>query len=209
MHKMEYNHYTLTKKQREELKGYVSFFAYLGRAILFLSAVFIIEAVFQTLQKLIYDPYPFWVGPTILAALFIFSYSKKWTGGAKLRRNIRRDLYEGKVQGLIINPSYITEVEEGEDEGPSYIIETTCGQHILFTGQYLDRLKAKGFPWTKFEITEAPYSKLFFNLKKLGKSMKANSTRVPFSYKLARKLGCFDNDYIVLTQDKTELIKTP
>ncbi len=42
------------------------------------------------------------------------------------------------------------EVDEQEDEGPSFFIKTVDGQVILFTGQYLNRLKARGFPWKPF-----------------------------------------------------------
>jgi hypothetical protein len=81
------------------------------------------------------------------------------------------------------------EVEEKEDEGPSYFLNTADGEVILFTGQYLDDYKQRKFPWRSFEIIEAPNSRVFFGLKQLGNPFEPSAHRLPFNFAEFKKFG--------------------
>jgi hypothetical protein len=63
------------------------------------------------------------------------------------------------------------------------------GNTMLFAGQYLARLKGKGFPWRAFDIVEAPESRIFFGINPAGDRLQPSIKRPPFSWEEAKRLG--------------------
>ena len=131
----------------------------------------------------------------------IYVRSKKWTGGPELRMKIRRDLEAGVSRTTIIEPAFVTEIEEEEDEGPSYVIVTKEGESILLTGQWLVWVKKRKFPWSKFEISEAPLSGHFFGVQQRGDPIPVSQKTAPLTHEQAKALGCFACKYIMLDDD--------
>ncbi len=195
----------LTKEHQIELEGYVAHHVQLLRLLLFLVAIAAVGAIFRFVQALLFEGLPLWLLPTLLVGVLLYSRSGRWTGGPALREKIRQDLAGGQVRVLRVELVDVIEVEEQEDEGPSFIVETRSGETILLTGQYLAAAKARKFPWTCFELIEAPKSKLFLGLEKVGEPAAVNSRRPPFSYEVAQRLGCFERDYVILNEAQKAL----
>jgi hypothetical protein len=71
----------------------------------------------------------------------------------------------------------------------------------FFACQYLDAYKRKGFPWTVFEILEAPESKIFFGLVPLGSKLAPSVRRAPFNSVELKSLGEMPRQYGVVDVD--------
>jgi hypothetical protein len=195
-----------TKNEREELESYVALYIQLLRAVLFLVFIAFVGTLLRSIEVgLLGDSYYFLIATAIVAALIYFR-SKRWTGGTELRRQIREDLKVGKAKVLILEPATVVEIEEVEDEGPSYIIENTSGETILLTGQHLYQAKHRRFPWSRIEIVEAPHSSMFLSLKKAGSPIPVTSKRAALPYETAKQLGCFDRSYIILDEAGKSLL---
>ncbi|RZV39078.1 MAG: hypothetical protein EX272_01270 [Chromatiales bacterium] len=190
----------LTKKEREELESLVALSTQVGRAVLFLVAVTAIGAVFRALQGLVSIDVPAWVLPTAAFGYWLYRRAGRWTGGPELRRRVRRDIDQGEARVTVIEPVDITEFEELEDEGPSYVIRTAGDDWLLLSGQEMLRHKRRGFPWSQFGVVEAPSSGVFFGLRKTGDSVPVTRTLPPMAYDLARDLGTFERTFVVLDE---------
>jgi hypothetical protein len=192
----------LSRKETAELRGYVAIGIGLFRVVLFLAAVALAGLLLRALQRLfpVLGDYPWWAVPTGLGAWALYRASSRWTGGRDFRARVRRDLAGGSLAVRKVQALDAIEVEEQEDEGPSYFILTQDGRTILFSGQYLDRYRGKGFPWTSFEILEAPESGVFFGLRSLGERL-APSRRPPFGWEERKALGSFNRNYQVVDVD--------
>jgi len=140
-----------------------------------------------------------WLLPSLLAVACIYILSGNWTGGRGFRQQVKTDLAGGAVAVHRIDAVDAIEVEEHEDEGPSYFLRTTGGLTILFSGQYLDSYKRKGFPWKSFEMIEAPKSKVFFGLKELADRLKPSFIRQPFTSDELKQFRC--KKYVILKND--------
>ena len=195
-----------TKKEREELESYVALYIQLLRAALFLVFVVIVGALFRAVEFGLSGNGYYFLVPTAIVAALIYFRSKRWTGGAELRRKIREDLKVGQAKVLVLEPTTVVEIEEVEDEGPSYIIEDKSGETVLLTGQHLDEAKRKRFPWSRIEIVEAPHSSMFLSVKKAGSPIPVTSKRAALSYDVAKQLGCLDRSYIILDEAGKSLL---
>lgn len=80
-------------------------------------------------------------------------------------------------------------------------ILTDEGQTMIFAGQYLDRLKGKGFPWTSFDIVEAPDSRIFFRIVAAGERLTPSSRRPPLTWEEAKRFGILNETYRMLDVD--------
>lgn len=198
----------LTKSEKDELAGIVSWPAHLGRTVLFLLAVAFAGAVSRGLFDLVNIDSPIWVVPTLVLAYLLFRRSARWTGGRALRRLVRRDLEQNEARVTEIYPVEVIEIEELEDEGPSYIIKTKDGEWILLSGQEMEPYKRRGFPWSRFSADEAPNSGIFFGLTKSGEPIPPDRTIAPLSYELARDLGTFNRTLVVLEDKERALVNT-
>jgi len=89
-------------------------------------------------------------------------------------------------------------------QGPAYFILTSDGRTLLVAFQDLSRYKSRGFPWTEFEIIEAPRSGIFFAIKKVGEKLKPSHTRPPFSWEEHKRLG-FNTYYQLLDLEFSKL----
>jgi hypothetical protein len=196
----------LTKQQREELEGIVSLSTQVIRAFLFSISVIFIGIFFHWLQHLVWQEWPLWIIPTVALAVWLYFHSSHWTGGPKLRAKIRRDLAVGNVLISILEPESVEEVDELEDEGPSYIIQTKDGSMYLLTGQDMEQYTSKHFPWSKIGVIETPYSKQFLGLRKMGEPIPISGKRPPLSYQVLKNLGCFQSNFIVLDESKRKLL---
>jgi hypothetical protein len=91
--------------------------------------------------------------------------------------------------------------DEVEDCGPCYLLLTRDGRTLLFDGQYLEAYRRRGFPWTSFEIREAPESRVLFGLRGVGERL-VPSVRVPsLSFAERKALGSFNKSYQTVEVD--------
>ena len=196
----------LSKAQRKELEAIGALSTQAFRAVIFVGVIFVLGLVFRSLQHTFLTSPPLWLIPTAVLAIGLYLRSGRWTGGRAFRRLVREDLNAGKASITIIEPVSVVEVEEREDEGPSFLIETSTGDTVLLTGQELDRYKRKNFPWSKIGVIEAPNSKRFFGLKRMGESIQVKGKIPPLSYEKAKEIGCFEQTFIILDGRKQEIL---
>lgn len=204
---MQVTYRPLTKAQRAELEGYVSPGIALFRTALFLGTILAIGWLAHAVQaraaeagSVLAHP-AWWAIPLAVFAGALYHRAGRWTGGWALRDQIRADLKRGQAAVRRVVAVDAIEVEEQEDEGPAFFVKTEDGRTMLFAGQYLDRLKAKGFPWTAFEIVEAPDSKRFFGIVAAGSPLKPRVRRPPFSWDEARRFGSLRGHYRFLDEN--------
>lgn len=95
--------------------------------------------------------------------------------------------------------------EEVEDCGPCYIVLTSDGRTLLFDGQYLEAYRRRGFPWTRFEIREAPESGVFFGLRKVGERLMPSARLPSLSFAERTALGTFNKSYQTVEVDFAQL----
>ena len=197
---MERSTRPLTKQQRDELRALVAPSAVLFRAVLFILAGLLVGKLFHVLQVLLggSEGVPWWLLPTAAVMLWLFLRAGRWTGGWKLRRRVRQDLAGGQASVLRIEAVSAIEIEEVEDEGPGFVVDTAAGDRVVFAGQYLASAKRRGFPWREFEILEAPSCGVFFGLRKLGEPLEVADRRPPLGLRQARELGLLDHSYVIL-----------
>lgn len=194
----------LTKRQRQELQGYVSWSATVFRAAVFLSVVgfagWLLRAGLQRLAAVhpaLAHP-AWWLVPVLVSAAGLFLISRRWTGGRELRRQIAADLRRGEVAARRIVVVDAIRVEEANDEGPTFFLLTDTGTSMAFAGQYLEPYVRRGFPWAEFEILEAPESRRFLGLVKLGDRLPPSAERGPLTWDEVRELGLQSDRYRVL-----------
>jgi len=204
----------MTAKQRAELQGYASWGVRVTRVVLYFVAVGFVGACLRSIHHtfllshsvFVWDVW--WIVPTIAFAVWLARRAKKWTGGKQGTEDIKADLAEGNLAVHRIVVADAIEVEEQEDEGPSYFVLTTERKVIYFHGQVMDGHKRRGFPWKEFEIREAPRSKMLFRLKKKGDKFPPSFVRKPMTYEeMKHYSGNFRGDYQMLDVD-FESLKT-
>ncbi len=201
----------LTRRQRDDLAGYVSPFIWAFRALTFAAAVLVVGFVSRAIHRAIVDATPslageaWWAIPTFAFAVLLYRRAGRWTGGPALRARVRTDLARGEIAVHRVNAVDAIEVEESGNAGPAFFVLTAEGKTMLFVGQYLSRLKGKGFPWTAFDIIEAPTSKIFFGISPAGEHLTPSAARPPFTWDemkayaaSARNYGTLDVDFATL-----------
>jgi hypothetical protein len=199
----------ISKRRLAELRGYVAWGITLFRGAVFIAVVgafaWFLRSVHARLGHPLTESELVWILPTLALAAALYAISGRWTGGRAFRAAVRNDLAGGVAAVHSIVALDAVEVEEGEDEGPSYFILTEDGSTLLFTGQYLGPYKRKGFPWRSFEILEAPHSKRFFGLIARGEKLSPSAQRPPFTWeefkefaRAIREYGVVDVDFAAL-----------
>ena len=186
---MESREEPLTKRERAELQGYVSWPAVAVRALSFIVAVGAIAALSRRAQHWLGLPEPLWLLPAGLLAVLLYGRSRRWTGGRELRDRIQRDLEANTALVHYIRVHDAIIFEEREDEGPIVFVLTDAGETLAFTGQDLSRHVARGFPWREFEIRESATSRRFLRLKRHGEPFPPSAHRPPLSLDQFKQLG--------------------
>ncbi len=179
----------LTKRERAELVGYVSRSTVWGRAVLFALALAAVAGLAVKIQRWLSIDQPFWVAPTALAGLALYSRARRWTGGRDLRARIRHDLESNTAAVHILSVVDAIKVEEAEDEGPTFFLELETGETVAIGGQFLDRFVTRGFPWRQFEIREGAHSGLFLGLEGRGERVVPSLVKPPLDMATVRELG--------------------
>lgn len=192
----------LSKKQRDELASYISLSTRTMRAVLFIVFVAVTAWLFKGLQSLISVGWPVWIVPTAAAAAFVFARSRRWTGGPAFYRAVREDLETGVLNVTVIKPRTVIEVEELEDEGPTYFVRTQDDLVVVFSGQEMIPFRSRGFPWSEFVVEEAPRSGVFFKLQRIGEPVPVDRVIEPLPFETMKALGCFDSPFAVLVEDQ-------
>jgi hypothetical protein len=108
----------LTKKERNELRGYVAWTTSLFRAVAFAAAVVAAGAVLRGLHRIVRNAAPalqndvWWIVPVVLFAAVLYVRAGRWTGGRSLRRLIRADLARGEAALRHVVATDAIEIEE-------------------------------------------------------------------------------------------------
>lgn len=179
----------LTKRERTELKGYVSTGASAGRTVLFLIAVAAVAGVSWRVQQGFATSKPVWLLPTLLFAIFIYVRASRWTGGRELRDQLKQDLDSNSVLVHRIQVRDAIVFEEQEDEGPVVFVLTETGETVVFLGQDLARESSRGFPWQEFDVRETAHARRFLRLGRVGDAFAVTDTRPPLSRERFKALG--------------------
>ncbi|HXV72296.1 MAG TPA: hypothetical protein VEB69_12970 [Acidimicrobiia bacterium] len=195
----------LNRRQLEELRGYVALSTTIGRVALFLVGVGIVSLLSWSFARQVTPRVGQW-WPLVPLAFggWLFRVSGGWTGGPEFRRRVKEDIVGGVAAVRRVSAVDAIEIEEVEDEGPSYFILTSDGQTLYIGFQELDRHKSRGFPWTEFEIVEAPNSGTFFSLKKIGGKLQPSLVRSQLPWDEMKQIG-FDKRYRVLDVEFAKL----
>ncbi len=201
---MQTSYRPISKRRLSELQGYVAWSTTALRMVAFLGTVGISALLLRSAQGLLpsqlqHDAW--WVLPSILLGGALYFRAGRWTRGRGFRKAVRLDLARGVAAAHRIITVDAIEVEEQEDEGPADFVLTSSGETVLFSGQYLDRFKRKGFPWREFEILEAPESRIFFGLVPLGEQLVSSARRPPFTWDEYKRLAPGKGDYNIVDVD--------
>jgi len=197
----------LSRRQIAELRGYVAASTALGRALLFVAVVGIAALVLRAIVKAASSVLPvlshgvWWIAPTCLLGWLLYRRSSRWTGGPEFRQQVRRDLARGQLAVRQVEAVDAVAFEEVEDCGPCYILLTSDGRTLLFDGQYLEAYRRRGFPWTCFEIREAPESGVFFGLRKAGERLKPSACVPSLSFAERKALSSFNKSWQTVEVD--------
>jgi hypothetical protein len=212
---MQTSYEPLSSKQKAELRGYVSRAVRLVRAILFLAIAFLVTASLRSIHSSFaphdgFFSYPmWWFVPALTFMVWFYFPWRRWTGGKCGTRQIREDITRNVAAVHHIEVSDAIEVEEQEDEGPSYFILTSRQEVLYLSGQWLDHEKRKRFPWKNFDIVEAPGSKVFFGLKKAGEPFTPSYFRKALDWDSLKRFKTFSGRYCILDVDFESLKINP
>ena len=179
----------LTRREREELQGHVSWSPVAARAVLFLVALTLVGLASRAVQRWLHLPEPLWLLPTGVAGVLLYVRSRRWTGGRELRQRIRQDLAANVAIVHHIRTRDAIVFQEREDEGPIVFVLTDAGDTLVFVGQDLSRDVTRGFPWHEFEIRESASAGRLFRLKRLGSPFPPSATKPPLSPAKFGELG--------------------
>jgi hypothetical protein len=136
--------------------------------------------------------------PGVGVGLWLYRVAGRGTGGPQFRAAVRVDIARGVAAAHRVVAVDAIEVEEQEDEGPTYFLLTDDGKTMVFSGQYLESYKRKGFPWTTFEILEGPESKVFFGLVPDGARLAPSLRRGPLSWEEYKQFVSGSRNYAIL-----------
>jgi len=197
----------LTQKQRAELEGIVAPSTTFMRAVTFLVVVGLVAILLRWAQQIIPIQFPLWLIPTLAFSLWLYRVSEKWTGGKRLRGDIRSDLASGEVTITVLEPVVVTEIKEIEDEGPSFIIANKTGELCILSGQEMQKYKSKKFPWSKIGVVRTALSNQFFELRCLGEEIQISELREPFTLKEQKILGLYTDSFVILNEAQRRIIE--
>lgn len=198
---MDTTYEPLTKSEREELASLVGWFPVVARALLFILAVALVASgarlLFGLLARLswFFDGPGWWVAVALGFGVWLYRTSKRWTGGRRFANAIRADLARGEAAVHRIEVVSAVELVEREDEGSTFFLATPAGEVVRLSGQYLERPKRKGFPWSVVEIRETPAAKHFLGIGGDKKERVDPVRRGPPSREEERDWGPFDSEW--------------
>jgi hypothetical protein len=211
---MQTRYEPLTARQKRELQGYVVWWIRAVRVLLYFAAIVFVGACLRSIHSTfgkshsLFANDAWWIIPSIAFAIWLARVSRKWTGGQKGVEEIKSDLANGMIAVHRIITMDAIEIEEQEDEGPSFFVLTTDNEVLFFHGQEFDSYKRRGFPWREFDILETPQSKMLFRLKKRGEAFRPSFVRKPLSYDEMKMLSSnFKRNFRVVPVD-FESLKT-
>jgi len=180
---------TLSTVERRELEGLVGFTTTLYRLLLFLLATAVVGALVWRIQSWASVTGFWWLLPTLLFGVFLYARAGRWTGGRGFRSDVRSDLASNRARAYMVRVVDAIEVQEAEDEGPTFFLKTNDGTTLAMAGQYLATYTNRGFPWREFEIREGYESGVFLGLKGVGDRLPPSTVREPLSSDEMQELG--------------------
>lgn len=196
----------MTARERKELEALVSVWTQGLRATLFLAAVGIVGLLLRAVQAGLapLEP-PLWAGGAGAFGVWLYAKAGAWTGGRRLRRQVRADLRSGTMKVQRFRVIEALEAPEVEDEGPTIFVREADGAVLFFSGQETGRRRHRGFPWTELEVSRAPESGQLFRVRSLGPPFEPVQERAPITVDEARRLGLLESEFGVLETDWAEL----
>lgn len=212
---MQTTYEPMTARQKRELRGYVSWWIQPLRVVIYLAVIGFVTACLRSIHLAFGKPRQFfawdiwWMVPSLTFAVWLYRKDKIWSGGRKGIQGMKADLAEGILAVHHIVVKDVIEIEEQEDEGPSFFILSSENKVIYFHGQELHGWKRRGFPWREFEIKESPHSKMLFRLQKSGEAFPPTFVRKPMSYEMMKLYsGNFDGRRYRILDEDFESLKT-
>lgn len=111
-----------------------------------------------------------------------------------------REAAAGHVKSITYTIRDAIAVEESEDEGLSFYLLLDDGRTLFLSGQYLYEPVEAGFPWTSFELIQAPVAGYTVRIVPLGSSLRPSRTRGPFK-DAEYKSGLIPDDGAIAIRD--------
>jgi hypothetical protein len=142
-------------------------------------------------------------------AAWLYRFAGRWTGGAELRRKVRRDLERGEAALHRVRVVAALEAPEIEDEGPVFFIAEATGPTLFLAGQDMARYKSRGFPWREFQIAQAPESDRLLTLRALSEPFRDVKVRAPLTLAEAKELGVLSTPFGTLERSLEDLWEEP
>lgn len=131
----------------------------------------------------------------------------QWRKQRALRRAAARRAREVAV-GHVKSTTYMIRdaiaVKEGEDEGLSFYLLLDDGRTLFLSGQYLYEPVEAGFPWTSFDLVQAPVGGWIIRLVQGGPALIPSRTRGPFTDSEYRS-GAVPEDCTIAPRDFSAL----
>src|SRR5512140_39606 len=124
---MQTKHDSLTRRERRELENYLSPWGGVFRIALFVAPITFVAFMSWRIQVAVSQHGLWWLAPPALFGIVLYYFGRRWTGGKEYVEQIRADLAANSVEVLIVNVVDAIEVEEMEDEGPTYFLKTDDG----------------------------------------------------------------------------------
>ena len=156
----------------------VPFFVFCGVTVLMTLAVVLVKSRFPAVDR-------FENALIVTSIAFAFA-SALWIRERNIRKlsppSLRSDIESGAAEILSVNTKEILRVQQYEDEGIGFLINSGDGKVIYLQGQHLEQLeKRRIFPCQTFEVVRSAHSQTFLDLKCIGAYLPPLATIGPFS----------------------------
>lgn len=115
-----------------------------------------------------------------------------------------REVAAGHVKSTTFTIRDAIAVKECEDEGLSFYLLLDDGRTLFLSGQYLYEPVEAGFPWTSFDLVQAPVGGGIIRIVQRGPALIPSRTRGPFTDR-EYKSDAVPEDCTIATRDFSAL----
>ncbi len=202
---------TMTEAESAGLQAYLAPSTGLSRIGTFILAASLFGLAFRTAQRTLWDAHtpPWWLLVTAIVTIGLLSAFRRLSRDPGLRQSIKADLRAGFAVVTPFRVESAVEFWQLEDEGPTFLVKTKDGNRFIFHGQYLHGPEFVDFPWSEFEIVEAPLSRMFLGVNMLGARFPNVEVAGPLSWDQLRALDPGRRAFVFLDENRAEVLGRP
>jgi len=140
------------------------------------------------------------VAVTVSLAWYVYVQRRERLSRRRSQAGIAREAAAGYVKSTIYTIRDAVAVDEHEDEGWSFYLLLDDGRTLFLSGQYLYEPVEAGFPWSSFELVQAPVAGYTVRIAPHGPSVRPSRQRAPFT-DAEYKSGVVPDDGSIATRD--------